>query len=194
MSTEHTLGGAVCGTLRTLISHVRQCPTKRVTNGTSANAGHSKSRDEREKRHFQAPINATPIHPSFHPAIALFLAACPKPSFVLGPKSSIPKVKMWTPLYGRSFLLSHPIPAPERLSGSGGWPELVLVTQLYLKGPGDLALLAYIVVLFSFLCLVPSYTLFPMLAQTWDREGGEGGAIWGAGVWDWYLLVVGIGG
>jgi hypothetical protein len=39
------------------------------------------------------------------------------------------------------------------------------VTQLYLKGPGDLALLAYSVVLFSSLRLVLSHTLFPALAR-----------------------------
>jgi hypothetical protein len=39
------------------------------------------------------------------------------------------------------------------------------VTQLYLKGLGDLALLVYNVVLFSFLRLVLSHTLFPALGR-----------------------------
>ncbi|KAJ7853444.1 hypothetical protein B0H13DRAFT_1904077 [Mycena leptocephala] len=38
---------------------------------------------------------------------------------------------------------------------------------LYLKGPGDLALLAYSIVLFSFLRLVLSHSLFPILARLW---------------------------
>ncbi|KAJ7834927.1 hypothetical protein B0H13DRAFT_2288520 [Mycena leptocephala] len=41
------------------------------------------------------------------------------------------------------FLFSHPTPAPERLPTAAVRPELVPVTQLYLKGPSDLALLAY---------------------------------------------------
>jgi hypothetical protein len=44
-------------------------------------------------------------------------------------------------------------------------PELIPTTQLYLKGPGDFALLAYSVVLFSFLGLVLSHTLFTPLAK-----------------------------
>ncbi|KAJ7907157.1 hypothetical protein B0H13DRAFT_2503312 [Mycena leptocephala] len=86
-------------------------------------------------------------------------------------------------LFTPFFLLSHPTPAPERLSAAVARPELVPTTQLYLKGPGDLALLAYSVVLVSFLQLVLSHTLFQMLARRWgDTEGGEGGAVWGAGV------------
>ncbi|KAJ7834928.1 hypothetical protein B0H13DRAFT_2426384 [Mycena leptocephala] len=72
------------------------------------------------------------------------------------------------------FLFSHPTPAPERLSSAVVRPELVPVTQLYLKGPGDLVLLAYSVVLFSFLWLVLSHTLFLMLAQRWGiRKAGK---------------------
>jgi acyl-CoA-dependent ceramide synthase len=41
------------------------------------------------------------------------------------------------------FLLSHPTPASERLSSVVVRPELVPTTQLYLKGPDDLVLLAY---------------------------------------------------
>ncbi|KAJ7875966.1 hypothetical protein B0H13DRAFT_2347890 [Mycena leptocephala] len=70
-------------------------------------------------------------------------------------------VNPFTPL----FLLSHP--APGRLSAAVVRPELVPTTQLYLKGPGDLVLLAYSVVLSSFLRLVLGHTLFPMLAQKW---------------------------
>ncbi|KAJ7831352.1 hypothetical protein B0H13DRAFT_1915489 [Mycena leptocephala] len=68
------------------------------------------------------------------------------------------------------FLLSH----PTCLSGAVVRPELVGTTRLYLKGPGDLALLAYSVVLFSFLRLVLSLTLFPMLARKWQiRKAGK---------------------
>jgi acyl-CoA-dependent ceramide synthase len=53
-------------------------------------------------------------------------------------------------------------------------PELVGTTQLYLKGSGDLALLAYSIILFSFLRLVLSHTLFPMLARRWGiRQAGK---------------------
>jgi hypothetical protein len=64
--------------------------------------------------------------------------------------------------------------------------------QLYLKGPGDLVPLVYSVVLFSFIRLVLSHSLFPMLAQRWGigkagkvaRFGEQGYAVV-------YLLVVG---
>ncbi|KAJ7853439.1 hypothetical protein B0H13DRAFT_2580534 [Mycena leptocephala] len=72
------------------------------------------------------------------------------------------------------FLLSHPIRAPERLSAAVVRPELVPTTQLYLKGPGDLALLSYSVLLFSFLRLVLSHGLFPALARRWGiRKAGK---------------------
>ncbi|KAJ7852131.1 hypothetical protein B0H13DRAFT_2359696 [Mycena leptocephala] len=68
------------------------------------------------------------------------------------------------------FLLSHPTPAPERLSTAVLHPELMETTQLYLEGPGDLALLTYSVVLFSFLQLVLSHSLF----WCWRGSGGYG--------------------
>ncbi|KAJ7852132.1 hypothetical protein B0H13DRAFT_2284406 [Mycena leptocephala] len=64
------------------------------------------------------------------------------------------------------FLLSHPTPAPERLSAAIVRPELVPTIALP-QGPDDLALLAYSVVFFSFLRLVLSHSLFPMLASKW---------------------------
>jgi acyl-CoA-dependent ceramide synthase len=159
--------------------------------------------------------------PILPPAIALS-PACPKPSFVHGPKSSIPKVEdvslwlrwavdpisalrvlllpslldrssnkflllllqLYLPLslqgvgnpFASFFLLSHPTPASEHLSAAVVRPKLAETTQLYLKGPGDLALLVYSVVLFSLLQLVLSHTLFPMLAQKWGvRKAGKAG-------------------
>ncbi|KAJ7831349.1 hypothetical protein B0H13DRAFT_1915485 [Mycena leptocephala] len=155
----------------------------------------------------------SPILPS---AIALASPACPKPSFVRGPKSSMPKVEdviIWLcwavdpasalqvlllplllalpthfllPPVRPSGHIPSPLPAPlpsypypGALSAVVARPELIPTTQLYLKGLSDLALLAYSVVLFSFLRL--------MLVRRWDTEGGEVGAVWGAGV---YFLVV----
>ncbi|KAJ7847779.1 hypothetical protein B0H13DRAFT_1907125 [Mycena leptocephala] len=185
------------------------------------------------------PINGTiKVHslsiksncPILPPSIAP-LPACPKPSFVRGPKSSIPKVEdvsIWLlhpasalrvlllpPLLALSphfllpllrpylppslqgmgspftpfFLLSYPTPAPERLSAAIVRPKLVPVMQLHLKVPGDLALLAYSVVLFSFLRLMLSHTLFPMLARRWGiwkvaRFGEQVYAV--VGVWRMY--------
>jgi acyl-CoA-dependent ceramide synthase len=72
------------------------------------------------------------------------------------------------------FLLFHPTSAPDRLSAAVVHPELVKTAQLYLKAPGDPALLAYSVVLFPFLRLVLSHTLFPMLARRWGiRKAGK---------------------
>ncbi|KAJ7821835.1 hypothetical protein B0H13DRAFT_2377045 [Mycena leptocephala] len=62
----------------------------------------------------------------------------------------------------------------QRLSPAVVHPELVKTTQLCLKAPGDLALLAYSVVLFSFLRLMLSHTLFTMLVQRWGiRKAGK---------------------
>ncbi|KAJ7907171.1 hypothetical protein B0H13DRAFT_2503318 [Mycena leptocephala] len=78
------------------------------------------------------------------------------------------------PLHALPLLLAPHPPTPERLSAAGVHPELVKRTQLYLKALGDLALLAYSVVLFSFLRLVLSHTLFPMLARRWEiRKAGK---------------------
>ncbi|KAJ7832116.1 hypothetical protein B0H13DRAFT_2430062 [Mycena leptocephala] len=85
------------------------------------------------------------------------------------------------------FLLSHRTPTPDRLSAAVVRPELGGPTQLYLKGPGDLALLVYSVVLFSLLRLVLSHMLFPMLARKWRirkaRKVARFGVLFGGGVW-----------
>ncbi|KAJ7795092.1 hypothetical protein B0H13DRAFT_2393177 [Mycena leptocephala] len=135
--------------------------------------------------------------PILPPVIPLSSPACPKLCFVCGPKSSMedrwcssaprfsdalpPPVPApvspslatanhFTPF----FLLSRPTPAPERLSAAVVCPELVPTTQLYLKGPGDLALLACSIILFSFLRLVLSHSLFPALACRWGiRKAGK---------------------
>ncbi|KAJ7923154.1 hypothetical protein B0H13DRAFT_2316844 [Mycena leptocephala] len=52
----------------------------------------------------------------------------------------------------------------------------------YLKGPGDLALVGCSVLLFFFLRLVFSHSFFSGVSKVGDLEGGEGGAVWGAGV------------
>ncbi|KAJ7847771.1 hypothetical protein B0H13DRAFT_2405520 [Mycena leptocephala] len=86
------------------------------------------------------------------------------------------------------FLLSHPTPAPDR-------PELVPTMQLCLKGPGDLVPLVYSVVLFSFLRLVLSHSLFPMLARKWGiRKAGKVARFGEQGYAVVYLLVVGVWG
>jgi acyl-CoA-dependent ceramide synthase len=93
------------------------------------------------------------------------------------------------------FLLSHPTPAPERLSAAILRPELIPTTQLYLKGPGDLAMLAYNIVLFSFLRLVLSHTLFPALARRWGiRKAGKLARFGEQGYAVVYFLVVGVWG
>ncbi|KAJ7831350.1 hypothetical protein B0H13DRAFT_2431666 [Mycena leptocephala] len=156
--------------------------------------------------------NSTP--PILLPSIAPS-PACPNPSFVCGPRSSMPKVEdvsIWLrwavdptsalrvfllppllvlpthfllpllrphllpSLQGMGnpftpFFLSHPTAASERLSSVVVRPELVPTTQLYLKGPGDLALLAY-----------SSYAIPDAGAETGDTEGGEGGTVWGEGL------------
>jgi acyl-CoA-dependent ceramide synthase len=122
------------------------------------------------------PLLALPTHSLLRPYFPPILQAVGNP---------------FTPL----FLLSHPAPAPERLSAAVVRPELAETTQLYLKSPGDLALLVYSVVLFSFLHLVRSHSLFPALARKWGirkarkvaRFGEQGYAVV-------YFLVVGVGG
>ncbi|KAJ7450987.1 TLC domain-containing protein [Mycena galericulata] len=68
------------------------------------------------------------------------------------------------------FLLSHLSPPPARLSAAAPLPDARtgLHGPLYVKGPGDLLLVAYAVVLFSFLRLVLSHYLLPALG----RRGG----------------------
>ncbi|KAJ7831355.1 hypothetical protein B0H13DRAFT_1915492 [Mycena leptocephala] len=165
--------------------------------------------------------------------------ACPKPSFVCGPKSSMSKVEdvsIWLrwavdpasglpvllrpllalpmhfllpllrpylPLslqgvgkpFTAFFLLSHPTPTPERLSAAVVRPELVPTTQLYLKGLVDLALLACSVVLFSFLQLLLSHSLFPALARRWGiRKAGKVARFREQGLAVVYFAVVGVWG
>ncbi|KAJ7923155.1 ankyrin repeat-containing domain protein [Mycena leptocephala] len=124
--------------------------------------------------------------PILPPALATSSPACPKLSFVRRPKSSMPRVEdvsvglRW-PVNPASALrvLLPPAPRPPNArpppplarvppppsTGLVVRPELVPTTQLYLKDPGDLALLASSVVLFSFLRLVLSHMLFPMLVR-----------------------------
>ncbi|KAJ7847767.1 hypothetical protein B0H13DRAFT_2405518 [Mycena leptocephala] len=135
--------------------------------------------------------------PILPPAIAP-LPACPKPSWAQvldaeGP--STPPRRCASSPFTPFFLLSHPTPAPERLSAAVVHPELMKMTELYLKGPGDLALLAYSVVLFSFLRVVLSHTLFPMLARRWGiREAGKVARFREQGYAAVYFAVVGIWG
>ncbi|KAJ7789901.1 hypothetical protein B0H13DRAFT_2394724 [Mycena leptocephala] len=86
------------------------------------------------------------------------------PSLLLHPYLPLPLQPVGNP-FTPFFLLSHPTPAPERSSAAVVGPELVETTEPYLKGPGDLALLVYNVVLFSFLRLVLIHALFPALAR-----------------------------
>ncbi|KAJ7616139.1 hypothetical protein B0H17DRAFT_1299621 [Mycena rosella] len=84
------------------------------------------------------------------------------------------------------FLLSRPAPPPARAVTSAYFPFLRPTAssptgstgpQLYTKGPGDLALLAWSVVLFSLLRLLLTHYAFPAFAR---HEGGEAAAVWGA--------------
>ncbi|KAJ7456183.1 longevity assurance proteins LAG1/LAC1 [Mycena latifolia] len=100
------------------------------------------------------------------------------------------------------FLLSHPAPFP--LSPSSALrattaPEYTATTQLYNKGPADVLLLGWTVVLFSFLRLVFAHTLFPALARRWGitkegklvRFGEQGYAVvyWAVfGAWGVYIM------
>ncbi|KAJ7907172.1 hypothetical protein B0H13DRAFT_2503322 [Mycena leptocephala] len=86
------------------------------------------------------------------PASAVHLLLLP-PLLALPTHFCLPLLRLYLPplLHGvgspfTSFLPSHPTRAP----------ELVETTHLYLKGPGDLALLVYSIFLFSFLRLMLS--------------------------------------
>ncbi|KAJ7831812.1 hypothetical protein B0H13DRAFT_2371264 [Mycena leptocephala] len=80
---------------------------------------------------------------------------------LLRPYLSLPLQGVGNP-FTPFFLLSHSTAAPDRLSAA------------VLKVPGDLALLTYSVVLFSFLRLVLSHSLFPALARRWGiRKPGK---------------------
>ncbi|KAJ6557031.1 TLC domain-containing protein [Mycena vulgaris] len=119
------------------------------------------------------------------------------------------------------FLLSHPVPPPARataaaalydspfldpstflsslFSSSPSPPPKPFSGQLYEKGLGDLALVAWSVVMWSFLRLVLTRYAFPALARRWGitkegkmvRFGEQGYAVvyWGVfGVWGVYTL------
>ncbi|KAJ7863665.1 TLC domain-containing protein [Mycena leptocephala] len=65
------------------------------------------------------------------------------------------------------FLLSHAAPAPERPLASTALPSFAdNGGQLYIKGPGDFALLAWTIVLFSFLRLVLGHYFLPAFARS----------------------------
>jgi hypothetical protein len=86
------------------------------------------------------------------------------PTHFLLPFLRLSLSKEWaTPSHFSSSPTPH-LPRSASPQGALVRPELVSVTQLYLKGPGDLALLVYCVA-FSFLRLVLSHTLFPALAR-----------------------------
>ncbi|KAJ7601528.1 hypothetical protein B0H17DRAFT_1155274, partial [Mycena rosella] len=80
------------------------------------------------------------------------------------------------------FLLSHPAPPPARAEASAYFPfprpsasspTGSTGPQLYIKGPGDLALLAWSVVFFSLLRLLLTHYAFPAFARRWGitKEG-----------------------
>ncbi|KAJ7334016.1 TLC domain-containing protein [Mycena albidolilacea] len=103
------------------------------------------------------------------------------------------------------FWLSHAAPPPER-AGASTYSAAYRASyagadgpQHYLKGPLDLLLLGYLVVLFSFLRLVLSHYAFPALARRWgvtkqgkiERFGEQGYAVVyfaAMGVWGAYIL------
>ncbi|KAJ7923152.1 hypothetical protein B0H13DRAFT_2405382 [Mycena leptocephala] len=180
--------------------------------------------------------NSNSNSPILSPAIALSSPTCPKPSFIRGPKSLMPKVEdvsIWlrsavdpasalpppAPCPPDTFPPPAPAPVssspstahrqplhavlpplpsharPERLSAAVMRPELVPMTQLYIKGTGDLALLVHGVVLFSFLHLVLSHTLFPMLARSWGYgRRGRCRGLGSSGMWLPILRWWGFGG
>ncbi|KAJ7456187.1 hypothetical protein FB451DRAFT_1512627 [Mycena latifolia] len=74
------------------------------------------------------------------------------------------------------FLLSYPAPFPLPPSSAlrtTTAPEYTKPTQLYTKGPADLLLLGWTMIVFSFLRLVFAHTFFPALARRWGitKEG-----------------------
>ncbi|KAJ7822836.1 hypothetical protein B0H13DRAFT_2447095, partial [Mycena leptocephala] len=127
--------------------------------------------------------------------------APPPPLLVLPTHFLLPLLRPYLPLplqhienhFTPFFLLSHPAPGSERLSAAVVRLDLVGTTQLYLEGPGDLTLLAYSVVLFPFLWLVLSHSLFTMLARRWGIKRARKAARFGEqGYAAMYFLVVGI--
>ncbi|KAJ7797922.1 hypothetical protein B0H13DRAFT_2391891 [Mycena leptocephala] len=130
------------------------------------------------------------ISPIFPSAIAP-LPACPKPSFVCGPKSSMPRVEdvsVWlrwavapprpcacssSPRSSLSRRISSssscaPTSLPPFKDASPQWwcvPSSWGRHGCTSGALGDLALLVYIVVLFTFFRLMLSHSLFSMLAQ-----------------------------
>ncbi|KAJ7085139.1 TLC domain-containing protein [Mycena belliarum] len=135
------------------------------------------------------------------PSHALALLAAPlllAPAFALLARA-LPAHRRPPNPFTPFFLLSHAAPPPARILAATTAPRYTATTQLYVKGPGDLLLVAWSVVLFSFLRLLLARQLFPALAKRWGirkegkqiRFGEQGYAVvyWAVfGAWGVYIM------
>ncbi|KAJ7085141.1 longevity assurance proteins LAG1/LAC1 [Mycena belliarum] len=135
------------------------------------------------------------------PSHALALLAAPlllAPAFALLARA-LPAHRRPPNPFTPFFLLSHAAPPPERILAATTAPRYTATTPLYVKGPGDLLLVAWSVVLFSFLRLLLARQLFPALAKRWGirkegkqiRFGEQGYAVvyWAVfGAWGVYIM------